>query len=145
MEKINANSFLSNLIKLLNDNSECVGFVSYKYNVIRKSQYEGKKYLSDPNIKKWVGAKISWELDDVSLDITNCRNYCVSEFHCWGCDDSEWLCNSCKEILERELEPFQKSTSELAMQIIQMQTKIDMLEQQIKSVMTMIQHYEKKE
>jgi hypothetical protein len=68
---------------------------------------------------------ILWERKDVNLDITKCRNYCyIDNGYMWN---GTQMCESCDKILHSKLDRFNKSSAEIAFEVISIEEKINNL------------------
>jgi hypothetical protein len=71
-----------------------------------------------------------WDRDDLDLDISKCKKYCYID-NSYIYQGSYDYCDSCKNILQTTLKPFNLTTNEICIYINLLNDKIKMLEEKI--------------
>jgi hypothetical protein len=75
-----------------------------------------------------------WTQQDVNLDITKCRQHCqIDTGYVWN---GIKLCDSCNKTLHAELDRFNKTTQELALENLNLENKINILINSIENLKT---------
>ena len=81
--------------------------------------------LESSCIHKESNYHILWKRADVNIDISKCRNYCHTDNgYMWN---GTQMCESCNKILHSKLDRFNKSSAEIAFEVISIEEKINKL------------------
>lgn len=88
--------------------------------------------LNDSCSNKENQSFVRWTNQDVNIDITKCRKYCVvAQGYVWN---GVQICESCDKILHDNLDKLNKSSHELILNIIQNEEKIKSLQETVKTL-----------
>jgi hypothetical protein len=82
-----------------------------------------------------------WDIDDLSIDISECKKDCYLENE-YSCYEHRGLCENCKSILEDKIrKPFNKTLLELNIETNTINLKIDLLSKKIDMILEKLNDY----
>lgn len=97
---------------------------------------ENCKYKNECEDRNSWFPNTEWDIDDLSLDIKKCRQYCYTSCEYVHCDHVA-LCDKCEKILHKHLDKyasiFELSHEDLCLEIFEIKQEVEKIKEMVKT------------